>query len=85
MHIAPDKEPYWIHIKWPPVLGPDHENWGIQFIQLDPSQNEMAKLATLLEDAKHEGKILEYTFQYIERFPSLKAFERNMGRRKVKK
>ena len=82
MHINPDKEPYWLHIKWPPVLGPHHENWQIQFIQLDPAQNEMAKLADLLERVKHDGKILEYTFQYIERFQSLKAFEHRMGRMK---
>ena len=81
--IHMDKEPYWVHIKWPPVLGPDHENWGQQFVQLDPLKNEMAKLAKLLERAKREGQILEYTFQYIEKFQSFKTFEKYyMGRRK---
>lgn len=81
MHIDGSKEPYWIHIRWPPpAFDPNHQNWQVQFIQLDPSQNEAATLAEILDRAKSEGRILDYTFQYIERFQSLKAFERRMGK-----
>jgi hypothetical protein len=85
MRIHPDKEPYWVHIKFPPVFGPDHENWGIQFVQLDPGLNEMAKLARLLKKAEREGKVLKWTFQLISKFHSFSSFEKSLGKIRTRK
>jgi len=78
--LKPDKEPYWVKIRYHPPAGWKSKNFrneGVQFVQLHPY--EVRPFHLMLEEYKKEGLILDYMTQLIQEFWSSSKFMKDMN------
>jgi hypothetical protein len=75
--IHPDRDTWWVRVRFHPVLGPRHKNEGTFFVQLTPDE-AFGPFHEMLKKLKREGKILDYMLQLIEKFWTYKEFERKV-------
>lgn len=78
--IHPDNDTWFVRIRHKPVLSVPHENWGSSFVQMTADE-AFGPFCKRLEAAKRRGEILDYLVSHIEKFWTVKEFERKVFRR----
>lgn len=82
--IHPDNDTWWLRVWFKPVPGYGDSNMASFFVQMTADEAFLS-FSKMIARAKRNGEIKDYALQHIEKFWTVKEFERKVMRRVRKK